>query len=97
MEPPRTFAGMRVDPHYKILVGSLYEQLKEEYPFHQQLPTAFIPDEMLGYLVQHRFRKGENQWPLVQIGPGIITVNDTEGYIWEDFKNRIERVVNILF
>jgi hypothetical protein len=24
--------GLRVDPHYKILVGSLYAKIREEYP-----------------------------------------------------------------
>jgi hypothetical protein len=24
----------------------------------------------------HQFWKGENEWPVVQIGPGILVVND---------------------
>jgi len=48
-------------------------------------------------VVQHRFRKGKDQWPLIQIGPGIITVNDTDGYLWEDFEKRIIKSVNTLF
>jgi uncharacterized protein (TIGR04255 family) len=88
---------MKIDPHYKLLIGRLYDKLGKEYPFHEQLPTAAIPDEIAGYLVQHRFRKSENKWPLVQIGPGIITVNDTEGYVWEDFEKKVIKAVNILF
>jgi uncharacterized protein (TIGR04255 family) len=88
--------GMRIDPHYKIIVGRIYDKFSDEYPFHEQLPTASLPDEIAGYVVQHRFRKGKDQWPLIQVGPGIITVNDTEGYIWEDFENRIIQSVNTL-
>jgi len=89
--------GTRIDPNYKILIGRIYERVKDEYPFYEELPTATMPDEIAGYVVQYRFRKGEKKWPLIQIGPGIITLNDTEGYVWEDFEKRIHRMVDILF
>jgi len=90
-------SGMKIDPHYKILIGRIYDRVKDEYPFHEQLPTATMPDEIAGYVVQHRFRKDKDRWPLIQIGPGIITLNDTEGYVWEDFEKRIHHVVDVLF
>jgi uncharacterized protein (TIGR04255 family) len=89
--------GMKIDPHYKIIVGRIYDKVSNEYPVHEQLPTASMPDEIAGYVVQHRFRKDKGQWPLIQVGPGIITVNDTEGYIWEDFEKRIIQSVVTLF
>jgi len=89
--------GMKTDPHYKIIIGRIYDKVSNEYPFHEQLPTASMPDDIAGYVVQHRFRKNKNQWPLVQIGPGIITLNDTEGYVWEDFEKRIHDLLAILF
>ncbi len=89
--------GMKVDPHYKVLIGRIYDRIKDEYPFHEQLPTAAIPDEIAGYVVQHRFRKNKEKWPLIQIGPGIITLNDTEGYVWNDFKERINNLLDVLY
>lgn len=89
--------GMKIDPHYKILIGRMYDRVKDEYPFHEQLPTATMPDEIAGYVVQHRFRKDKDKWPLIQIGPGIVTLNDTEGYIWEDFENRAYYLLDTLF
>lgn len=88
--------GFKVDPNYKILIGRIYDKVKDEYPFYEQLPTANMPDEISGYIVQHRFRKGKDQWPLIQIGPGLITLNDTEGYRWEDFEQRIGGVLDVL-
>ena len=88
--------GIRIDPHYKILVGSLFSKLREDYPYHEMLPAASIPDDIAGHVIQHRFRKGKAEWPLLQIGPGILTVNDTEGYIWEDFEKRINIAINAL-
>ena len=89
--------GMKIDPHYKLLIGRLYDKLNDKYPFHEQLPAVAMPDEIAGYVVQHRFRREKGKWPLIQIGPGIVTVNDTEGYLWEDFEKRILQAVDALF
>ena len=88
---------VKVDPEYKLLIGRLYDKLQKDYPFHEQLPAATMPDEIAGYVVQHRFRKEKDKWPLIQIGPGIMTVNDTEGYTWGDFVKRINKAINTLF
>jgi uncharacterized protein (TIGR04255 family) len=90
-------SGLARDPHYNLLIGQLYDRLKAEYPFHQQLPAASMPAEILEGVVQHRFRKGENLWPVFQLGPGVLTVNDTQKYTWEDYKTRVENVVDTLF
>lgn len=86
------------DPNYKLLVGSMHGLFKKEYPFFEQLPTAQMPDALAAYLVQYRFRAGENMWPIVQLGPGIITLNETAGYRWDDdFYPRIGRTVHDFF
>jgi len=90
-------SGERVDPHSKILVGAVYDKIKSEYPFHEQLPASEVPDRFTPYIIQHRFRKSEAQWPLVQIGPGILTLNDTVGYVWEDFSQRISKLLHVFF
>lgn len=89
--------GVAVDPRYKVLVGRLYDRLEKIYPFHEPLPTASMPDEMLGYVVQHRFRVTENRWPLVQVGPGVVTLNETENYAWDDFEVRSQQLIDWLF
>lgn len=80
--------GIKIDPHYKLLLGMLYDKIRKEYPYHEPLPTSTMPDEISGYVVQHRFRKAKDQWPLVQIGPGIMTLNDTEGYVWDSYHTK---------
>jgi uncharacterized protein (TIGR04255 family) len=90
-------SNLSVDPYYSLLIGALYERLKDRYPFHEQLPTASIPSDVLGHVVQHRFRAADNKWPLVQVGPGVVTLNDTESYIWEDFEERIWHLITTLY
>jgi uncharacterized protein (TIGR04255 family) len=89
--------GFVHDPHYNLLVGRLYDRLAQRYPFHEPLPSASIPADMIAGVVQHRFRKAADGWPVVQLGPGVFTVNDTQNYSWEDFKARILEGVIALF
>jgi uncharacterized protein (TIGR04255 family) len=86
-----------IDPCHRMTLGLFYNQLKDDYPYHEALPTAMLPDEMLGRTVQHRFRVKKDKWPLVQIGPGVLSINDTETYKWDDFKKRAVSAVDNLF
>ena len=89
--------AIKIDPHYRILLGRFFDNVVKEYPYHEELASAGIPDEFVGYTVQHRFRKAKNKWPLVQIGPGLVTLNDTEEYTWKDFVKRANKLLSILF
>jgi len=78
----------------QILAGILLEKVKGEYRFHEPLDISKmpLPEDMVNGIVQHRFRVGANQWPLIQIGAGVFTVNDSndsgDKYDWADFKRR---------
>lgn len=89
--------GPQTDPHYKLLLGRLFDRMLSEYQEHEQLPTANIPDEMAGHVVQHRFRVAASSWPLVQLGPGILTVNSTADYKWADFRPRVLSAIKKLY
>jgi len=91
--PGSSSPGLIEDPNYRILLGRFFERVKDDYPAHESLPTAGVPDSMVGHIAQHRFRTKVNGWPLVQLGPGLLTVNDTASYTWDDFQARCESVV----
>lgn len=75
-----------VDPAYPVIVGLLYDRVKDKYHFQELAPEAHaVPPEMLTYRATHRFRVGEGQWPLVQIGPGVAALNFTTSYTWNRF------------
>ena len=86
-----------LDPHYRLLLGRLFDRFQKEYPVHEQLPAATLPDEMVGHVVQHRFRSRKDDWPLVQVGPGVFSVNDTHRYTWTDFEQRAKEAVVRLY
>jgi len=86
-----------LDPDYKFVIGRLYDEVKDEYPFIQSMEISKLPEDVVFGLIQYRFRNDENEWPLVQIGPGVLTVNDTDNYKWSDFEKRVIKVVNSFF
>lgn len=85
------------DPNYSLFVGRLYSSLSSKYQFHQPLPTSMIPEQMAVSIAQHRFRVDKDKWPLVQIGPGLITLNDTVNYTWDDFNIRANELIRAVF
>ena len=76
------------DPAYPLIVGRLYEKVQDTYGATEDLPLAQLPPSIAVHIPRHRFRVAENAWPLVQIGPGVAVLNDTEGYTWEGFRRR---------
>ena len=76
------------DSAYPVMVGRLYERVRDKYPAIEDLPITQIPPNMTVHVVRHRFRAADGQWPLVQIGPGVVALNDTENYTWPDFRAR---------
>ena len=92
-----TAPAPQTDPHYKLLLGRLFDRMLSEYPSHEQLVTATVPDELVGHVVQHRFRISPNGWPLVQIGPGVFSVNSTADYTWPEFRLRVLSAVEKLY
>ncbi len=86
--------GLKIDPHYEIFLGRLFDRLRSLYPFHERLPSASIPGEIAGYIVQHRFRREKNKWPLIQSGPGLLTLNNTSDYTWTGFLDQIKQLLD---
>ena len=85
------------DPHYVVLVGRLYAELESNYPHIERLSAENVPESMTPYVFRQQFRASEDGWPLVQVGPGIVTVNQTEDYSWKSFKSKVSQLTNALF
>lgn len=77
------------DPGYPLVAGRLYDQIRNVFPYSETLPAAELPDVLTPYVVKQRFRVAEGRWPVVQIGPGVATVNYTDPYTWEGFRDQV--------
>lgn len=81
----------------QYLHGDLYQLLKERYP-HRETVNPHVPVELLLMnMPTHRFRAAPNDYPLVQVGPGIVAVNTIDSkYFWDDYESRIMEVLRHL-
>lgn len=85
------------DPHYPLFIGRLHDRVQAEYSFHEPMPASVIPFPIAANVIQHRFRKEKGCWPLIQVGPGIVTLNDTDSYEWVDFSPRIKAAITAVY
>lgn len=89
--------GVYSDEGWNTFPIKFFIELHGEYPEIVELPSKQIPDLLAAYTVQYQYRKGKEEWPLIQIGPGILTVNETDGYgTWENFRGRIKNALQVL-
>jgi len=91
------FPKGKIDPNYSIFLGRLQEQVRDEYPDVERLSADNVPESMSPYVLRRRFRKRKGWWPLIQVGPGIVAVNETEEYNWDSFKCRISDLIDLVF
>lgn len=83
---------VRRDPAYPLLYGRLYDRFKKDYGLVEDLPSVQAHPDASPYVVRHRMRKAQDKWPLVQVGPGVLTINEGKEYSWEKFRDEIVRI-----
>lgn len=83
------------DPLYEIALGSFAERLKNEFPLRKKIVQDGV---QLFSRPEYQFWTAEAKWPVIQLGRGIMTVNDTDlNYSWENnFKRNIDFAVRTL-
>ena len=82
---------------YPYLHGDLYSQLKEKYPRRELLVPGEILHEALINKAVYRFRSKEN-YPLFQVGPGLLTLNTTDDfYEWDNYYSDIRELSSEFF
>jgi uncharacterized protein (TIGR04255 family) len=88
LQPQKNFPQLFIDQSYPFSLGIFYNKVKDEFGFKEELDSSKAPEGILPNVVQYRFRKANNTWPLLQLGPGIAAVNFTTPYNWDLFKNK---------
>jgi uncharacterized protein (TIGR04255 family) len=82
---------------FQYLHGDLYSKLKDSFPKRERLVPLDFPVEFLHNRPIYRFRSQE-EYPLIQIGPGLITLNTIEEkYVWEEFNDLSNTLLKTLF
>jgi uncharacterized protein (TIGR04255 family) len=79
----------------QYLYGDLYNDLKEKYPYREAVFPIALPNEFTLNNPIHRYRTAKDDYPLYQVGPGIITLNTIDSkYDWDEFSSEAEQLLN---
>lgn len=93
--PIESMPGAEIDPIYDRALPKVRDALAGMGLKHvDQLVPEHVPQEMIAGLPAFRFRPAANRWPLVQLGPGVMTVNVTPPYEgWGEFAVTLEGAI----
>lgn len=98
LKPLGSAPNAAIDPYYDLFREAFLENCKAELPIVEQLVPAEIPAEFVSDQPHLRLRPEKAGWPLVQIGPGVMTINIVPPYAgWAEFKRFIERAFDLLY
>jgi len=82
----------------QYLFGDIYAELKPDFPYREAITPVEIPIELLINQPMYRFGPAKNQYPLYQVGPGVVTINTIAAlYYWSDYANQVKIVTDKLF
>jgi len=72
------------DGGFEMAQGILRRNLRERYSHYERMKVPYIPGSLSNRTIIHRFWKEKGRFPLIQFGPGILSVNETDkNYVWE--------------
>ena len=83
---------------FQYFHGDLYSSFKNQYPVRESLLNPTLPIELLVNKPFHRFWSEGKRHPLIQVGPGLVTLNTTdEYYFWTEYSSSIESLIKRFF
>jgi len=72
------------DGGFEMAQGILRNNLRERYSHYERMKVPYIPGSLSNRTIIHRFWKEKGHFPLIQFGPGVLSVNETDkNYVWE--------------
>lgn len=94
---PLDEGGFPYDPGLERALGKFENKIGGEFPVYKRTIPEGVNLRIYPKPI-HQFWKGELKWPVVQLGPGILAVNDTDvNYVWKDnFQATIEKAIKAL-
>ena len=83
-------SGLLLDRDFPLASGKFDSLANQSLTFYERLVPDVLPYNFFSHKAIHRYWKSANEYPVMQLGPGLFTVNDTEKkYVWKDFKKTI--------
>ncbi len=87
--------GNKTDLGFELAQGKFSHNVKSIFPIHKKINNS-NQQPIYGTPI-HQYWTGELDWPVIQHGPGIFTINQIEDkYTWTEYKALILTTINFL-
>jgi len=85
-----------MDKGFDLAAGALRQILKKEFPEVVRKLPADMPPQLYQFQPVFQFWSGASIWPVIQLGPGILTVNEVDiNYDWDSrYFPLVQRVID---
>jgi uncharacterized protein (TIGR04255 family) len=90
LDPVIDQIGLYIDNDFQSAWNQFILRANNEFPYYVSLKPPTVPEQFFANKAIHQLWKAENKYPVMQLGPGLFTVNDTDkNYTWNDFRSNI--------
>lgn len=99
LQPLLAIPNAALDPHFAVLSREFGRITRDAgYDFTERMIPEQMPTEMFPHMPLIRYRRSAKEWPLFQLGPGILTVNIVPPYNgWDNYRYYVRQAVDWLF
>lgn len=95
-DSPLDPTGFPEDKEFEFALGKFDDKISKAFPVKKRKFPSIPEYKVYGKPV-YQFWKGNIEWPIIQLGPGVLTVNDTDkNYEWAAYRPNVIFAVNSL-
>lgn len=78
------------DSKYWYAIGVFRNAIKDKFPEVEKKIPDSTPINLYPYVPRCRFKPLGKDWPTIQIGPGVLSINESgQDYDWKSFKQHV--------
>lgn len=82
--------GLYIDNEFQSAWNRFYLNAIKKFPHYVSLKPPTVSEQFYAWKAVHQLWKAEKTYPIMQLGPGLFTVNDTDkNYTWSNFRSNI--------
>jgi uncharacterized protein (TIGR04255 family) len=99
LQPLLAIPNAAIDPHFSILSEKFADQARTAgFGLLESLLPGQVPIEMFPHRPLLRYRRTPKEWPIFQLGPGLLAINIIPPYRgWREYEAYVAQGVGWLF
>jgi uncharacterized protein (TIGR04255 family) len=99
LQPLLAIPNAAIDPHFSVVAEKFADRARSGgFGLLERLIPAEVPIEMFPHRPLLRYRRTPKEWPIFQLGPGLLAINIVPPYRgWREYESYVALGVEWLF